>query len=194
MGAETWLLVGLGNPGPQYADTRHNVGAMVLDTLAGAQHWTYRRHKARAMVAEGRLAPLPGPKVLLAKPTTYMNVSGPPVRSLADYYGITPERVVVVHDELDIPFGSLRLKLGGGEGGHNGLRSVSAALGTREYLRLRVGVGRPPGRMDPADYVLREFAKPERQELDLVRAEAVDALEQLVREGLSATQQRVHAR
>jgi PTH1 family peptidyl-tRNA hydrolase len=189
--------VGLGNPGPTYAGNRHNVGAMVLDALGERVGGSFKRHKARAAVLEGRLGVLPGgrpgPRVVLAKPSSYMNESGGPVAGLAQFYGVQPAQVVVVHDEIDIPFGDLRLKLGGGEGGHNGLRSVSRSLGTRDYLRVRVGVGRPPGRMDAADYVLRDFSVAERKELAVLLEEAADAVELLLLKGLLAAQQQVHA-
>jgi PTH1 family peptidyl-tRNA hydrolase len=189
--------VGLGNPGSTYAGNRHNVGAMVLDVLGERVGGSFKRHKARAAVLEGRLGVLPGgrpgPRVVLAKPASYMNESGGPVAGLAQFYGVDPKQLVVVHDELDIPFGDLRLKLGGGEGGHNGLRSVSRSLGTRDYLRVRVGVGRPPGRMDAADYVLRDFSGTERKELGVLLEEAADAVELLLLHGLLAAQQRVHA-
>lgn len=170
---------------------------MVLDTLAAEERWTFRTHKARAACADGRLGVLPGglpgPKVVLAKPATYMNVSGGPVAGLASFFGVPIEQVVVVHDELDLPFATLRLKQGGGEGGHNGLRDISKALGGRDYLRLRVGIDRPPGRMDPADYVLRDFSGTQRKEIDLVRAEAADVVRRLVVDGLTATQQWLHS-
>ncbi len=170
---------------------------MVLDTLAGSARLTFRLHKAKAALAEGRLGVLPGgapgPKVLLAKPASYMNVSGGPVAALRSFFNVPVEQIIVVHDELDVPFGELRVKRGGGEGGHNGLKDITRALGTRDYLRVRVGIGRPPGRMDPADYVLRDFAGAERREFDLIRVEAAYAVEQLVLEGLAATQQRVHS-
>lgn len=190
------LVVGLGNPGPKYAATRHNVGHMVLDHIAdaaGARFAAARR--AQAVVVEGRLG-LPGAdqRVILAKTTTYMNVSGGPVKALAAYYDIPPERIVAVHDEVDIPFDTVRLKLGGGEGGHNGLRDITKALGTKDYLRVRVGVGRPPGGRDTADHVLAPFSTAERRALDLLVADAADAVESLVLEGLTAAQQRFHSR
>ena len=149
----TTLIVGLGNPGPEYERTRHNVGQMVADELASRMGVGFTRHRAGAVVATGRLG-IGGPRVVLAKSTGYMNVSGRPVSALASFYGIGPEDLVVVHDELDIPFDTLRLKRGGGEGGHNGLKSITASLGTKDYARVRVGIGRPPGRMDVADFVL----------------------------------------
>jgi PTH1 family peptidyl-tRNA hydrolase len=195
--AGAWLVVGLGNPGAQYAGNRHNVGAMVLDVLAERVGGSFKRHKARAAVLEGRLGVLPGgapgPRVVLAKPSSYMNESGGPVAGLRQFYGVEPSHVVAVHDELDIPFGDLRLKLGGGEGGHNGLRSLTRSLGTKDYLRVRVGVGRPPGRMDAADYVLRDFGSTERKELPVLLEEAADAVELLVLRGLLDAQQQVHA-
>jgi peptidyl-tRNA hydrolase, PTH1 family len=188
---DTWLIVGLGNPGPEYSGNRHNVGQMVLDGLAGRIGGKFEAHKARAAVLEGRLG-IGGPRVVLAKPGTYMNVSGGPVSALARFYDVEPSRVVAVHDEIDIPFNTVKLKIGGGEGGHNGLRDISKALATKDYLRVRVGVGRPPGRMDTADYVLRDFGTAERKELPFLLDDAADAVELLVREGLTAAQQQFH--
>lgn len=188
---DTWLIVGLGNPGAQYQGNRHNVGQMVLDELAARVGAGFKTHKARAQVLEGRLG-IGGPRVVLAKPMSYMNVSGGPVSALANFYGITEDHVVAVHDEIDIPFNTVKLKLGGGEGGHNGLRDISKALGTKDYLRVRVGVGRPPGRMDTADYVLRDFGTAELKELPFLLDDAADAVELLLRDGLTAAQQRFH--
>lgn len=188
---DTWLIVGLGNPGAQYQGNRHNVGQMVLDELAGRVGAGFKTHKVRAQVVEGRLG-IGGPRVVLAKPMSYMNVSGGPVSALASFYGITPDHVVAVHDEIDIPFNTVKLKTGGGEGGHNGLRDISKALGTKDYLRVRVGVGRPPGRMDTADYVLRDFGTAELKELPFLLDEAADAVELLLREGLTSAQQKFH--
>jgi len=188
---DTWLIVGLGNPGAQYQGNRHNVGQMVLDELAGRIGAAFKTHKARAQVLEGRLG-IGGPRVVLAKPASYMNVSGGPVSALANFYGIPADHVVAVHDEIDIPFNTVKLKLGGGEGGHNGLRDISKALGTKGYLRVRVGVGRPPGRMDTADYVLRDFGTAEHKELPFLLDDAADAVESLIRDGLTAAQQRFH--
>ncbi len=188
---DTWLIVGLGNPGAEYQGNRHNVGQMVLDELAGRLGGKFKTHKSRAQVLEGRLG-IGGPRVVLSKPMTYMNVSGGPVAGLANFYGIGPDHVVAVHDEIDIPFNTVKLKVGGGEGGHNGLRDISKALGTKDYLRVRVGVGRPPGRMDTADYVLRDFGTTERKEVPFLLDEAADAVEMLVREGLTAAQQKFH--
>lgn len=185
------LVIGLGNPGPAYAGHRHNVGFLVLDVLAGRMGGRFGAHKARAEVLEGRLA---GRRAVLAKPRTYMNLSGAAISGLTRYFGVPPERLVVVHDELDLPFESLRLKLGGGDNGHNGLRSITASLHTRDYLRVRIGIGRPPGRQDPADFVLHDFAPTERRVLpDLVEV-AADAVEELLAHGLAAAQNTFHAR
>jgi PTH1 family peptidyl-tRNA hydrolase len=189
-----FLVVGLGNPGSSYAGNRHNVGAMVLDELAaraGVKLSPGKGKRARTLIGEGRLA---GRRVVLARPTSYMNESGGPVRGLLDYHSIPATDLVVLHDELDIPFASVRLKRGGGEGGHNGLRSITRSTGTKDYLRVRVGIGRPPGRQDPADFVLKDFSATERKELDLLVAEAADATEELLAQGLEAAQNVVHPR
>jgi len=195
---ETWLVVGLGNPGPQYAGNRHNVGQMVVDELARRTSTTLANHKGRAFVGQGRLGVLPGgapgPKIVLARPTSYMNTSGGPVAGLVTYFGVDPQHLVVVHDELDIPFGTLKAKTGGGEGGHNGLRDISKAIGTKDYVRVRVGIGRPPGRMDVADFVLKDFGSTERKELPFLLGDAADAVELLVTEGLGAVQQKYHTK
>lgn len=188
---DTWLIVGLGNPGSEYAHNRHNVGQMVLDELAHRVGGGFKSHKSRAQVLEGRLG-IGGPRVVLAKPMSYMNVSGGPVSALSKFYDIGPANVIAVHDEIDIPFNTIKLKIGGGEGGHNGLRDISKALATKDYLRVRVGVGRPPGRMDTADFVLRDFSGPEKKELPFLIDSAADAVEALVREGLQPAQQKFH--
>jgi peptidyl-tRNA hydrolase, PTH1 family len=185
MSDERWLIAGLGNPGPEHAGNRHNAGFMVADVLAGRIGARFKRDRSRAVVAAGRLASRP---VTLAKPQTFMNLSGGPVAALRSFYKIPAERIVVIHDDLDLPFETIRLKLGGGDGGHNGLRSVTAALGTPDYLRTRVGIGRPPGRMDPADFVLRDFSAAERKHLPLVLERAADAVEALLHAGLAAAQ------
>jgi PTH1 family peptidyl-tRNA hydrolase len=188
--ADVWLVVGLGNPGPSYAGNRHNAGFMVLDLLAGRAGGRFKAHRSRADVLEGRLA---GVRAVLAKPRTYMNESGGPVKGLRDFYKVPVERLIVVHDELDIPFGALRLKRGGGDNGHNGLRSITKSLGDKEYLRVRFGVGRPPGRMDAAAYVLKDFSAAERKVLDLEVDRAADAVESLLTGGLEAAQNAYHA-
>lgn len=194
---DSWLVVGLGNPGTTYAGNRHNVGAMVVAELARRGGATLSRHKTRAQAASTRLgvAPggAPGPAATIAVPSTYMNESGGPVAGLLKYFSVPPSRLVVVHDELDIPPGQIRLKSGGGEGGHNGLRSISASIGTRDYVRVRVGIGRPPGRMDPADYVLRDFSPTERKDLPFLIDDAADAVELLAGSGITTAQQRFHA-
>ncbi len=192
-----WLIVGLGNPGPSYAGHRHNVGAMVVAELAARAGASLRSHKARAVAAEVRIGTLPGgapgPRAVIATPLSYMNESGGPVAGLMSFYKVPVEQLVVIHDDLDIPFADVRLKLGGGEGGHNGLRSITKSAGTRDYLRVRVGIGRPPGRMDAADYVLHDFSSTERSEVPLLVSDAADALELLVAEGLQAAQQQWHS-
>ncbi|MDT0329100.1 aminoacyl-tRNA hydrolase [Nocardiopsis lambiniae] len=184
---ERRLVVGLGNPGPKYAGNRHNAGFMVVDALAGTERW--KAHKAHAEAVETRLDGVP---VVLAKPRTYMNLSGGPVSALAAFYKVPLGRVIVVHDEMDIDFGALKLKKGGGSGGHNGLKSVTASLGGPGYVRVRFGVGRPPGRMDPAAYVLRDFSSTERAELDLNVERAADAVRVLLADGLERAQNIYH--
>lgn len=196
MSEGAWLVVGLGNPGERYAGTRHNIGQVVVAALARGA--AFKAHRAQARVCETRLGVLPGgapgPRAVLAVPSTYMNVSGGPVSGLAGYYDVPLERVVVVHDDLDIELGRLKLKRGGGEGGHNGLRSISQSLGAKEYLRVRCGIGRPPGRQDPADFVLTPFAARDRAEVELLVVDAADAVEMLVGQGLEAAQGRFHSR
>lgn len=198
MSEAPYLVIGLGNPGPRYAGNRHNVGQLVADELADRMSTSFKAHKANAAVAEGRLGVLPGgapgPRVVLAKPLSFMNVSGGPVSSLAKFYKVPADRIIVVHDELDIDAGTIRLKLGGGEGGHNGLRDITKAIGTKDYLRVRVGIGRPPGRMDPADFVLRDFSTTERRDLPMLVSDAADAVEALLTEGLERAQGRFHPR
>lgn len=189
MPEERWLIAGLGNPGPEYAGTRHNAGHMVADLLAERMGARFKAHRTRNDVADGRLAGMP---VTLAKPRTYMNLSGGPVAAVAAFYKIPPERIVVIHDELDIPFGSVRLKFGGGDNGHNGLRSITQALGTNEYYRVRFGIGRPPGRMDAATYVLRDFTAAERKEVPLLIDRCADAVETLLSKGLAVAQSTFH--
>jgi PTH1 family peptidyl-tRNA hydrolase len=189
--AEPLLVVGLGNPGDNYARTRHNVGFMVADLLAGRLGSKFKAHKrSGAEVATGRLA---GRSVVLAKPRCYMNESGRQVGPLAKFYSVQPADIIVLHDELDLDFGRIRLKLGGGEGGHNGLRSVASALGTKDFQRVRIGIGRPPGRKDPATFVLEPFSASERSEVPTICEQAADATELLIELGLEPAQNRVHA-
>ncbi|MFP5072579.1 aminoacyl-tRNA hydrolase [Pseudonocardia nantongensis] len=185
------LVVGLGNPGPEYAETRHNVGtrvAALLAARAGAGRFSVHK-RTNADVAQGRLA---GRPLTVAVPRAYMNISGGPVTGLLKYFSVPAGELIVVHDELDLDFGVVRLKRGGGEGGHNGLRSISRSLGTKDYLRVRFGIGRPPGRQDPADYVLKRFSGSERAELELGVDLAADAAEMLLSEGLEPAQNRFH--
>ncbi|BCI83653.1 MULTISPECIES: aminoacyl-tRNA hydrolase [Mycobacteriaceae] len=189
--AEPLLVVGLGNPGPRYETTRHNVGFLVADILAERIGSGFKVHKkSGAEVTTGRLG---GRSVVLAKPRTYMNESGRHVGPLAKFYSVAPADVVVLHDELDIDFGRIRLKFGGGEGGHNGLRSIASALGTKDFQRVRIGVGRPPGRQDPAAFVLENFNSRERPELGTILEQAADATELLLQHGVEAAQNTVHA-
>jgi peptidyl-tRNA hydrolase, PTH1 family len=189
--AEPLLVVGLGNPGPQYAKTRHNIGFMVADILAARVGGSFKVHKrSGAEVVTGRLGHRP---VVLAKPRCYMNESGRQVGPLAKFYSVPTGDVIVIHDELDIDFGRVRLKLGGGEGGHNGLRSVANALGSKDFQRVRIGIGRPPGRKDPAAFVLEPFASTERGEVPTICEQAADATELLIEVGLETAQNQVHA-
>jgi PTH1 family peptidyl-tRNA hydrolase len=187
--SERWLIAGLGNPGPQYAGNRHNVGYLSCDEVASDLGARFKRDKSRAFVATTTMA---GTSVVLAKPMSFMNLSGGPVAAVRNFYKIPSERLIVIHDELDLPFGLVRVKLGGGDNGHNGLRSVTAALGTRDYHRIRIGIGRPPGRMDPADFVLRDFSAAERKELPEVLGRADRAVTVLISEGIGAAQVGYH--
>ncbi|MFT3874323.1 MAG: aminoacyl-tRNA hydrolase [Nocardioides sp.] len=196
MVSEAWLVVGLGNPGARYAGHRHNIGYRVVDAMAERMGGSLRAHKlGRADVLEGRLEMpgLPGPRVVLGRARSYMNESGGPVVGLSKFYGIAAGRLVVIHDELDLPFDRIRVKFGGGDNGHNGLRSLRASLGTGDFYRVRCGVGRPPGRQEVADYVLSDYSAAERVELPIQIADAADAVECLVTEGLAQTQQRFNS-
>lgn len=190
-----WLVVGLGNPGREYERNRHNVGFLVADLLAARTGARLARHRrAVADVAEARLGVgADAARLVLVKPLTYMNLSGAPVAALASFYKIPAARIVAVHDELDLPYGQLRAKAGGGEGGHNGLRSMSQSLSTKDYLRTRFGIGRPPGRQDPADYVLSDFSPAQRKELEFLVDRAADIVESIIERGLEATQNVFHA-
>jgi PTH1 family peptidyl-tRNA hydrolase len=188
-----WLVVGLGNPGPSYAGHRHNIGYLVADELATRMGASFRAHKSgRADVVEGRLGTpgTPGPRVILMRGRGYMNESGGPVKQLAGFYKVAPERIIAIHDELDIPFDTMRVKLGGGDNGHNGLRSMRSSLGTGDFHRVRVGIGRPPGRQDVADFVLSNYSSAEKKILPFQVDTAADAVEVLIAEGLERTQQK----
>lgn len=189
---DLWVVVGLGNPGPGYAGNRHNVGQMALAQLADRASATFKNHKANAAVAEGRSAAA-GPRFVLAKPNTFMNLSGGPVAGLLRFYKVEPARLIVLHDELDLPFDTVRLKFGGGHGGHNGIRDIIAALGTGDFTRVRIGIGRPPGRQPAADFVLKDFAGPERELLPNLLADAADAVESIANDGLTAAQLKFHS-
>jgi PTH1 family peptidyl-tRNA hydrolase len=193
---EVWLVVGLGNPGPSYAGHRHNVGRLVTSELAERMGSPFRAHKSgRAEVVEGRLTPpgTPGPRVVLVRPRTYMNESGGAVKQLAAFYKVAPDHIVAVHDELDLPFDTMRVKLGGGDNGHNGLRSLRAALGTGDFYRVRLGIGRPRGRQDVSDFVLSDYSPVERKALPLQVGAAADAVESLLCDGLERTQGRFNS-
>jgi PTH1 family peptidyl-tRNA hydrolase len=180
-----WLVVGLGNPGPQYVANRHNAGLLVVEILAVRVGGNFNAHKSRNDVVETRFG---DDRVVLAKPRSYMNESGGPAAALRDFFKVPVERLVVVHDELDLPFGAIRLKLGGGDNGHNGLKSLRRSLGSGEFHRVRLGIGRPPGRQDPADWVLRDWSSTERKEIDLHLERAADAVETLIADGLAKAQ------
>lgn len=196
MNTDSWLVVGLGNPGLGYAANRHNVGEMVVAELGTRMSAKFKRHRANAMVAEVRAGVgggSGGPKLILAGTNSFMNLSGGPVANLLKFYKLEPSRLVVVHDELDIPFDTVRLKFGGGHGGHNGLRDIISALGTGDFVRVRVGIGRPPGRQDAAAFVLKDFSSTERASLPSLIADAADAVEAIALDGLTAAQQRFHS-
>jgi PTH1 family peptidyl-tRNA hydrolase len=190
---DVWLVVGLGNPGPGYAGHRHNVGYLVADELASRMGSPFRSHKSgRADVVEGRLSP-GGPRVVLARARGYMNESGGAVKALATFYKVPPDHIIAIHDELDIAFGTLRIKFGGGDNGHNGLKSMRSSLATGDFYRVRAGIGRPPGRQDVADFVLSSYSTVERKELPFQVSDAADAVESLITDGLEKTQQRFNS-
>jgi PTH1 family peptidyl-tRNA hydrolase len=184
-----WLVVGLGNPGSDYARNRHNVGQMVVDELASRLSASFTAHRAHALVSEGRSG---DERFVLAKPMSFMNLSGGPTAALLKYYKLGADRLIVIHDELDIPFDTLRLKTGGGHGGHNGIRDIQAAIGTPDFVRVRVGIGRPPGRQDAAAFVLHDFSATEKQSLPSLISDAADAVELIASSGLAAAQLKFH--
>jgi PTH1 family peptidyl-tRNA hydrolase len=188
----TWVIVGLGNPGLKYVGNRHNVGHMVVDELAGRVGARFRRHRANASVAEQHLTP-GGFPIIVVKPHSFMNHSGGSVASVLKFYSQSSEQMIVIHDDLDLTFGSLKVKNGGGHGGHNGLRDIISALGTGDFIRIRVGIGRPPGHQSAADYVLHDFSSEERELLPHIVTDAADAVEVVVVEGLVVAQQRFHS-
>ena len=181
------LVVGLGNPGDEYAHTRHNVGADTVEILAARHSIALKKGKERARAAEGRIGPA---RVALAVPLTYMNDSGLAVVALARRYGVEPEQIVVVHDELDLPVGALKVKAGGGLAGHNGLRSITSHLHSDAFVRVRIGVGKPASKEQGVDHVLKRFSKRERTEIDVVLQEAADAVETIAADGVDAAMNR----
>ncbi len=191
--SDSWLVIGLGNPGPKYETTRHNVGQLALDVISDRIGGRFASHKTNSQILEGRLTP-GGPRLVLAKSNGFMNTSGGPVSALAQYFDVPAERIIVLHDDLDLPFDTLKVKMGGGHGGHNGLRDIAKALGSPEFLRVRIGIGRPPGQQDAADFVLRPFAQSELGNLGVLLEDVADATESLVTAGLLDTQQRFHGR
>jgi peptidyl-tRNA hydrolase, PTH1 family len=193
---DVWLVVGLGNPGPSYSGHRHNIGYLVTDELATRMAAGFRAHKSgRAEVVEGRLGTpgQPAPRVVLMRARGYMNESGGSVSTLAKFYKVPTDRIIAVHDELDLPFGNLRVKLGGGDNGHNGLRSMRSALGSGEFFRVRAGIGRPHGRQEVADFVLSNYSTTERRELPFQVDQAADAVGSLISDGLARTQSRFNS-
>jgi len=187
-----YLVVGLGNPGPGYSGNRHNVGQMVLDTLAARVGIGFKSHKTNSVIAETRLG-VGGPKVILAKPLSFMNTSGGPVAGLAKFFDIAPGHIIVVHDELDISVHEVRIKQGGGHAGHNGLRDIISALGTQDFIRVRVGIGRPPGQQETSEFVLKDFSTAEKKELALTLETGSDAIEAILVDGLMKAQQQFHS-
>jgi PTH1 family peptidyl-tRNA hydrolase len=185
----TWLVVGLGNPGDQYAATRHNVGQMVIDQLVKRHSVKLASHKSRTHIAAYKLGVgIDAHQIILAKSQSYMNETGGPIKALANFYSVEPEKIIVLHDELDIGFAAIRTKLGGGDNGHNGLKSMTSAFFTPDYYRVRLGIGRPMGQQDPADFVLKQFSKEEKKDLDEFIERGADVVEFLIEKGLELTQ------
>ena len=186
----TWLVVGLGNPGDQYADSRHNIGQMVINQLAKRHSSKLSSHKSRTDIAAFKLGVgIDTHSVILAKSKGYMNETGGPIKALANFYSIEPNHIIALHDELDIPFAAIRSKIAGGDNGHNGLKSMTSAFGTAEYYRIRLGIGRPIGPQDPADFVLKAFSKVEQKDLGEFIVRGADVVESLISRGLELTQQ-----
>jgi len=185
----TWLVAGLGNPGDQYAATRHNVGQMVIDQLVKRHSIKLASHKSRTHIAAYKLGVgIDAHQIILAKSHSYMNESGGPIKALANFYSVEPEKIIALHDELDIGFAAIRTKLGGGDNGHNGLKSMTSAFDTPDYYRVRLGIGRPMGQQDPADFVLKQFSKEEKKDLDEFIERGADVVEFLIEHGLELTQ------
>jgi len=185
----TWLVVGLGNPGDQYAATRHNIGQMVIDELARRHSVKFSSHKSRTDIAAFKLGVgIDAHSVIIGKSKSYMNETGGPVKALANFYSVEPEKIIALHDELDIPFAAIRTKLAGGDNGHNGLKSMTSSFGTPNYYRIRLGIGRPMGQQDPADFVLKAFSKVEQKDLAEFIDRGADVVESLISKGLEVTQ------
>ncbi len=185
----TWLVVGLGNPGDKYAATRHNIGQMVIDELARRHNVKFSSHKSRTDIAAFKLGVgIDAHSVIIGKSKSYMNETGGPVKALANFYSIEPTKIIALHDELDIPFAAIRTKLAGGDNGHNGLKSMTSSFGTPDYYRIRLGIGRPMGQQDPADFVLKAFSKVEQKDLAEFIDRGADVVESLITKGLEATQ------
>jgi PTH1 family peptidyl-tRNA hydrolase len=185
----TWLVAGLGNPGDQYAATRHNVGQMVIDQLVKRHSIKLASHKSRTHIAAYKLGVgIDAHQIILAKSHSYMNETGGPIKALANFYSIEPENIIALHDELDIGFAAIRTKIGGGDNGHNGLKSMTSAFNTPDYYRVRLGIGRPMGQQDPADFVLKQFSKEEKKDLDEFIERGADVVEFLIEQGLELTQ------
>jgi PTH1 family peptidyl-tRNA hydrolase len=185
----TWLVVGLGNPGDQYAATRHNIGQMVIDELARRHSVKFSSHKSRTDIAAFKLGVgVDAHSVIIGKSKSYMNETGGPIKALANFYSVEPAKIIALHDELDIPFAAIRTKFAGGDNGHNGLKSMTSAFGAPDYYRVRLGIGRPMGQQDPADFVLKAFSKVEQKDLAEFIERGADVVESLISKGLEATQ------
>ena len=190
----TWLVVGLGNPGDEYAATRHNVGQMVIDHLAKRHNVKLSTHKSRTDIAAYKLGVgVDAHSIILAKSKSYMNESGGPVNALASFYSVAPDKIIVLHDELDIPYAAIRAKVAGGDNGHNGLKSLTSSFGTADYFRVRLGIGRPMGQQDPGDFVLKQFSKEEKKTLDEFIDRGADCVEFLIEKGLDLTQSKFNS-
>ena len=190
----TWLVVGLGNPGDEYAATRHNVGQMVIDHLAKRHSVKLSSHKSRSDIAAYKLGVGVGAhSIILAKSKSYMNESGGPIKALATFYSVEPTNIIVLHDELDIPYAAIRAKVAGGDNGHNGLKSLTSSFGTADYFRVRLGIGRPMGQQDPGDFVLKQFSKEEKKDLEEFIERGADCVEFLIEKGLDLTQSKFNS-
>ena len=190
----TWLVVGLGNPGDEYAATRHNVGQMVIDHLAKRHNVKLSTHKSRTDIAAYKLGiGVDAHSVILAKSKSYMNESGGPIKALASFYSVEPTKIIVLHDELDIPYAAIRTKVAGGDNGHNGLKSLTSSFGTADYFRVRLGIGRPMGQQDPGDFVLKQFSKEEKKSIDEFIDRGADCVEFLIDKGLDLTQSKFNS-